>query len=295
MARIVYVNGAYADYDSACVHVEDRGFQFADAAYEVCQVKNGRLIDERLHMDRLHRSLNELRIKPPMSRLALGVILRETVRRNRVKNGLVYLQVSRGVARRDFAFPAMGSEPSVICYARSVSAATKAKKLAKGICVVTMPDIRWRRPDIKSVSLLPNVLARQAAYDRGADEAWLTDENGFITEGAACNAWIITAAGTLVTRPAETGILRGVTRTVLVDLLRRDEMTFEERPFSVTEAYEAREAFNSAATGPIMPVVSIDGVIIGDGNPGPMTQRLREHFYQLAEASQLYSIGPKSA
>lgn len=285
MTRIVYVNGSYANYDSAVVHVEDRGFQFADAVYEVCQVKDRQLIDTRLHMDRLHRSLGEIRIRPPMSRAALNMVLRETARRNRVKNGLVYIQVSRGVAPRDFAFPRNDVAPSVICYARSVNMAAKTKRLARGLRVVTMPDIRWKRPDIKSVSLLPNVLARQKAYDAGADEAWLTDENGFVTEGAACNAWIITQDGTLVTRSAETGILRGITRTVLVKLLLRDELTFEERPFSVAEALEAREAFNSAATGPILPVVNIDGVAIGNGMPGPITQRLREHFYQLAEPS----------
>ncbi len=183
MVRTVYVNGYYAPYEHAVVHVEDRGYQFADAAYEVCEVRGGALIDERLHMERLRRSLGELRIDFPMTMRSLSVILHETVRRNRVRDGSVYLQVSRGVAPRDFAFPDPSARPSVVCYAKAKPAAALERRAAKGIRVVTMPDIRWRRPDIKSVSLLPNVLARQAAHDVGADEAWLVDDNGFVTGG----------------------------------------------------------------------------------------------------------------
>jgi D-alanine transaminase len=208
MARIVYVNGSYCPYDQASVHVEDRGYQFADAAYEVCEVQGGALIDERGHLDRLWRSLGELQIARPMSRRSLGVVLRETVRRNRVRHGHVYLQVSRGVAKRDFAFPEPIVAPSVVCYARAKAASALARRAASGIRVVTTPDIRWKRPDIKSVSLLPNALARQAAHEAGAQEAWLVDEDGFITEGAASNAWIVAGDGTLITRPAESGILR---------------------------------------------------------------------------------------
>jgi D-alanine transaminase len=266
------------------VHVEDRGFQFADGVYEVCEVKGGRLIDERRHIDRLHRSMRELSMPAPMSRAALGVVLRETVRRNRVRNGFVYLQITRGAARRDFAFPPAGTPLTVVCYARRKSAGAE-QRARRGVRVVTMPDIRWGRPDIKSVSLLPQALARQAAYDAGADEAWMIDDHGCVTEGASCNAWMISADGDIITRPAESGILKGITRTVLIELLQREGLRLVERPFTVEEAKAAKEAFNSSATGLIMPVVSIDGAPIGDGKPGPITLRLREAFHDIAESS----------
>jgi D-alanine transaminase len=285
MGRIVYVNGSYCPYDLASVHVEDRGFQFADAVYEVCEVRASVLIDERGHIDRLWRSLNELRITPPMSRRSLGVVLRETVRRNRVRNGHVYLQVSRGVAKRDFAFPEPGVAPSVVCYARAKSPAVFLRRAVIGIRVITMPDIRWRRPDIKSVSLLPNALARQAAQEQGAQEAWLVDDKGFITEGAASNAWIVAADGTLITRPADRGILRGITRTVLLRALSHEGIALVERPFSIEEAKSAREAFVTSATSTVMPVIAVDGTPVGDGRPGAVTRKLRELFESWAEKS----------
>jgi D-alanine transaminase len=290
MARIVYVNGRYCPYDLALVHVEDRGYQFADAVYEVCEVQGGALIDERGHLERLQRSLNELRIAAPMSLSSLGVILRETVRRNRVRSGHVYLQVSRGVARRDFAFPEPGVAPSVVCYARAKAPSVIARRAAAGIRVITMPDIRWRRPDIKSVSLLPNALARQAAQEAGAQEAWLVDDRGFITEGAACNAWIVTADGTLVTRPANGDILRGVTRTVLLRAFSHENIALVERPFSIDEAKSAKEAFVTSATSTVMPVISVDGVPVGDGRPGPVTRKLRELFGAWAEKSEPHDL-----
>jgi D-alanine transaminase len=290
MARIIYVNGSYCPYDQASVHVEDRGYQFADAAYEVCEIRDGVLIDERMHMDRLWRSLNELSIALPMSRPSLGVVLRETVRRNRVRNGHVYLQVSRGVAKRDFAFPEPGVAPSVVCYARAKSPAAFARRASSGIRVVTRPDIRWRRPDIKSVSLLPNALARQAAHEAGAQEAWLVDDNGFVTEGAASNAWIVASDGTLVTRPAEMGILRGITRTVLLRALAHDDIALVERPFSIDEAKSAKEAFITSATSTVMPVIAVDGVAVGDGRPGPVTRKLRELFGSWAEKSNAHDL-----
>lgn len=285
MVRIVYVNGSYAPYDEASVHVEDRGFQFADAVYEVCEVSGGRLVDERLHMERLRRSLSELKIGFSMSMRALGVILRETVRRNRVRDGSVYLQVSRGAAPRDFIFPAPAVAPTVICYAKARPSGKAERRAAKGIQVITRPDIRWRRPDIKSVSLLPNSLARQAASEVGADEAWLVDDAGFVTEGAASNAWIVTAEGTLVTRPANGGILRGITRTVLLGALAEAQVAFAERPFTVEEAKGAREAFVTAATSTVLAVIAIDGAVIGEGRPGPITMKLRALFRQAAEKS----------
>jgi len=290
MTRIVYVNGAYHPYDQASVHVEDRGFLFADGVYEVCEVKAGHLIDERRHIDRLHRSMDELRMTAPMSRRALGVIMRETVRRNRVREGLVYLQVTRGATRRDFAFPPDDTPPTLVCFARSVSSAGRTGPATKGIGVVTMPDIRWRRPDIKSVALLPNALARQAALDAGAQEAWLVDDEGYVTEGASCNAWILTENGELVTRPAGTGILRGITRTVVVEVIEKRGLELVERAFTVAEAKAAKEAFNTSATGLIKPVVAIDGAMIGEGKPGPLTLELRSLFHDFAERSPIRAL-----
>lgn len=285
MTRVVYVNGRYLPYAQAGVHVEDRGFQFADAIYEVCEVNHGKLVDETRHMERLERSLGELRIAMPMSRAALGLVLREVIRRNRVRTGLVYLQVTRGVAPRDFPFPAGGVTPTVVCLARRVDEAKRAARAAAGIAVKTIPDIRWGRCDIKTVMLLPAVLAKEAAADEGAQEAWLVDSQGFITEGASSNAWIVDGAGALITRPTGNAILPGVTRRTLLDLLSREKIPLIERPFSVKEALFAREAFITSASGTVMPVVAINKVPIGDGRPGAQTLRLRSIFHQVAELS----------
>ena len=209
MSRIAYVNGRYLPRSDAKVSVEDRGYQFADGVYEVCEVRGGRLIDERRHMARLDRSLNELRIARPMSPAALSIVLRETVRRNRVRDGIVYLQITRGVARRDFAFPPADTKASVVVTARSNDLARLEQLAAEGIAVVTVPDIRWQRVDIKSVALLPNVLAKQAARDQGAREAWLVDTQGRVTEGASSNAWIVSRDGKLITHPLGRDILAG--------------------------------------------------------------------------------------
>ncbi len=285
MARVVYVNGAYLPYANAAVHVEDRGFQFADGVYEVCEVRDGCLVDERRHMLRLRRSLSELRIAQPMDFRALGVVLRETVRRNRVKNGIVYLQVTRGVAHRDFAFPPAGTAPGIVCFARSLSRAKGEKRAAAGIAVITVPDIRWTRVDIKTTGLLAQSLARQRAREAGADEAWMADAQGFVTEGASCNAWIVTDAGLLVTRPADSGILRGITREVTMEIARRNGLRFEERPFTVSEAKAAREAFQTSASGLVMPVVTIDGQPVGGGKPGEIAAGLRRAYHTIAEIS----------
>ena len=286
MTRVVYVNGRYLPYPQAGVHVEDRGFQFADAIYEVCEVKDGRLVDETRHMDRLERSLGELRMPLPMSRRALSLVLRETVRRNRVRTGLVYLQVTRGVAPRDFPFPPAGTTPTVVCLARTVDDARRAARAEAGIAVATLPDIRWGRCDIKTVMLLPAVLAKEAAAAEGAQEAWLVDRDGFVTEGASSNAWIVDASGTVITRPTGSAILPGVTRRTLLDLLSREKIPFVERPFRVEEALAAREAFITSASGTVMPVVRINGVAIGNGYPGEIARRLRSNFHQVAELSR---------
>lgn len=282
MSRVAYVNGQYRPHGQATVHVEDRGFQFADGVYEVWSVFEGRLADFDGHMTRLHRSLEELRIPIPMTREALGRVLNETVRRNRVREGLVYLQVTRGTARRDHTFPPDDTAPSVIVTARSLPLSKGNAAAAKGVAVVTHPDIRWGRCDIKTVGLLPNVLAKQAARERGAAEAWLVDDMGLVTEGSSTNAWIVDENGKLRTRDTQANILQGITRAAVMALIADEGLAFEERAFSVDEAKRAKEAFYTSASGFVMPAVSIDGVRIGDGKPGPIATRLRSLYLDQA-------------
>jgi D-alanine transaminase len=285
MSRIAYVNGRYRPHRDASVHIEDRGFQFADGVYEVCEVKGGRLVDERRHMERLARSLAELRLRLPMTLAALSVVLHETVRRNRVDWGIVYLQITRGVARRDFAFPAPDTAPSLVVTAKNLDPSRNEAIARDGMAVVTVPDNRWGRVDIKSVSLLPNVLAKQSARDQNAREAWFVDAKGFVTEGASSNAWIVTEDRKLVTRPADHAILRGITRTVVLDVIRAQGLVLDERAFSVAEARAAREAFVTSASQTVLPVVRIDGAPVGDGKPGPVAAALRAAFHRHAEFS----------
>ena len=283
MSRVAYVNGTYVPHGQAVVHVEDRGFQFADGVYEVWSVFDGKLADFDGHMTRLARSLTELRIAIPMTRDALTRVLKETVRRNRVRNGIVYLQVTRGTARRDHPFPPEGTPPSVIVTARSMSAVKAEAQADRGVAVITQPDIRWGRCDIKTVGLLPNILAKQAARDRGAYEAWFVDEMGLVTEGSSTNAWIIDEHGRLRTRDTQANILRGITRAAIMDLVKQEKIELDERPFSVDEAKRAREAFFTAAGAFVMPAVSIDGTTIGDGTPGPVTRKLRTLYLDQAK------------
>ena len=283
MSRFAYVNGRYLPMRNAMVHIEDRGYQFADGVYEVCEVRGGRLIDERRHLARLQRSLGELRIRLPMSLAALGIVLREVIAKNRIGYGIVYLQITRGVARRDHAFPPPEVPPSVVVTARFLNRARNEALAAKGIAVVSVPDNRWGRVDIKTIGLLPNVLARQAAIEQGAREAWFVDKDGTVTEGASTNAWIVTEAGTVVTRPPDHAILRGITRTVLFEAIKAQGLAIEERPFTLEEAYAAREAFVTAASQIVLPVVRIDGRMIGDGRPGPVATALRREFHRYVE------------
>jgi D-alanine transaminase len=285
MSRIAYVNGRYAPHGQACVHIEDRGFQFADAVYEYFAVFDGRLADSEGHLERLWRSLGELRIDRPMSETALVMVMRETVRRNRVRDGAVYLQISRGVANRDHPFPTRPVPPTVVVTAKPVNFAAEQAKSEKGVGVLTRPDNRWGRCDIKTVGLLPNVLAKQAAREAGAYEAWLVDELGFVTEGSSTNAWIIDAEGILRTRDTNANILRGVTRKGLLSLAAEAGHPVSERPFTVEDAKKAREAFITAASTLVMPVVSIDGHPVGDGRPGPVSQRLRALYLDNARAN----------
>jgi D-alanine transaminase len=283
MSRIAYVNGRYTPHGEAAVHVEDRGFQFADGVYEVWAAFGGRLADAEGHFERLERSLSELQIRAPMARPALERVLRETLRRNRVRDGIVYLQVTRGVARRDHAFPEPVTPTTVVVTARAVDFAAAEAKAAQGVAVITQPDQRWGRCDIKTVGLLPNALAKQAARVEGAYEAWLIDGDGLVTEGASTNAWIVDAAGVLRTRDTRANILRGVTRKTLLQIAAELQMTVEERPFSIAEAKAAREAFITAASAFVTPVVKIDGVGVRDGQVGPVAKRLRALYLEAAK------------
>jgi D-alanine transaminase len=282
LLRFAYVNGRYVRSRDAFVSIEDRGYQFADGVYEVCEVRGGAIIDQPRHLERLERSLGELRIRPPVTPSALAVIMREIVWRNRVRNGIVYVQITRGAARRDFSFPPRATRPSLVVTARSLDHAANERRAAKGIAVITVPENRWARVDIKSLSLLPNVLAKQAARDRGADEAWFVDREGRVTEGASSNAWIVTHDRKVISRPADKGILRGITRTVLLGVIKAQSLVFEERPFTVQEAYGANEAFVTAASQIVMPVVRIDDRTIGAGSPGPVATALRADFHRHA-------------
>jgi len=285
MSRIAYVNGQYVRHADAGVHIEDRGYQFGDGVYEVCEVRDGRLIDEPRHLARLWRSLAELKIAPPLGEAALKIVLRETVRRNRVRDGIVYLQVTRGVARRDHYFPA-DAAPALVVTSRSADRAKADAMAEAGVKVITVPENRWPRVDIKSIGLLPNVLAKQQAKEAGAREAWFVDREGRVTEGGSTNAWIVTAEGVIVTRPADDGILRGVTRAAVFDMAEQLQMRIEERPFTVEEARRAKEAFNTAATAIVTPVIAIDGAPVGDGKPGPVALGLRRRFHEFAHRSE---------
>jgi D-alanine transaminase len=287
MPRIAYVNGRYLAHGDAGVHIEDRGYQFADGVYEVCEIRHGMIVDLSRHLDRLDRSLNEVRIPSPMSRAALVGVIREVARRNRVKNGLFYLQVTRGAARRDHVFPAPDTAPSIVITAKSTDPTLIAAKNANGLKAITVADNRWDRVDIKTVGLLPNVLARQAAKEAGAQEAIYIDQRGMVTEGAATNVWIIDGEGNLVTRPAEHGILRGITRTTLKDVAQSLSIPVVEREFSRDEMLAAREVFITAATSICFPVVEIDGQTIGNGHPGTFSEKIRTAFFDIAEKTAI--------
>lgn len=272
MSRFAYVNGRYVRHRDAMVHVEDRGYQFADGVYEVIVVDHGVLVDGQAHLDRLDRSLDALRIEQPMSRAAINLVMKEMLRRNRVRDGLLYLQVTRGVARRDHKFPAY-IKPAVVMTARS-AALWSEERFSRGVSVISLEDIRWGRADIKSISLIANVLAKQAAAEAGANEAWLVGQDGLVTEGASSNAWIVTGAGHLVTRGAGSEILGGVTRATLMRLAEHSDVRVVERAFTIEEALAAREAFLSSSSSAVLPVLSIDGVSVGDGQPGSVARRL---------------------
>lgn len=282
MARYAYVNGRYVPHSQAAVHIEDRGYQFADGVYEVVPVFQGRMVDEDPHLDRLDFSLRELRIGWPVSRAVLKLILRELLRRNGVRDGMLYLQVTRGVAPRDHKFP-QAAKPALVVTTKKLKPTAPAM-IEQGVRVITIPDIRWKRCDIKSVSLLPNVLGKQQAVEAGAFEAWQVDEEGFVTEGTSTNAWIVTRDGVLVTRNANQAILNGITRQAVIRLTNAAGTSFEERPFTLEEARQAREAFLTSSSGHVLPITRIDDTIVADGKPGPVTKRLREAYLEYIAA-----------
>ena len=279
MRGVAYVNGAYLPLAHARVSIQDRGFQFGDAIYEVWPIRGGVIQDAQGHMTRLFRSLAELRIAAPMSEAALSVFLRETMRRNQVLNGIVYVQVSRGATRgRDHTFPATPVRPTLVVTAKNLDTALLAKRAEQGIKVITLPETRWARRDIKSVNLLANVLARQTASEAGAFEAWFVDADGFVTEGTSSSAFIVDKHGALRTRALSNDLLHGVTRAAILKVARERRMPMIEAPFTVAEARGAREAFITHASNAALGVIAIDDAKIGGGRPGPITQALRAAY-----------------
>ncbi len=284
MARYAYVNGRYVDHREASVHIEDRGYQLADGVYEVAAVRDGRLIDEGPHLDRLDRSLRELRIAWPVSRTALSFIMRELMRRNRLRDGLVYIQVTRGVARRDHAFPTTPVKPALVLTTKIMGRA--GADPGKGVAVKSEPDIRWERCDIKSVALLPNVLAKQSARENGAYEAWLIDADGNITEAPRRTPGSSPRTASWSRARPTTASWPASRRATLKKLANDLQLRFVERPFNLAEAKKAKEAFITSATSYVTPVVKIDGDVVGDGKVGPTARRLREEYIRFSELGE---------
>lgn len=281
MSRTVFVNGAFVPFEQASLSIMDRGFLFADGIYEVSAVVNGRLVDNEAHLARLDRSLKEIRIPNPHSAAEWTRLEEELVRRNGLVEGTVYMQVTRGAAERDFAFP-KEVKPTVVMFTQPKTI-VNAPAAKTGVSVITVPDLRWQRRDIKSVALLAQVLAKQAAAEAGVAEAWMV-ENGQVTEGGSSTAFIITTDGRIVTRPLSNAVLPGITRVAVMQLAREGGLSIDERVFTIDEALAAAEAFYTSASSFVMPVIAIDGKPVGDGRPGPQTLRLRQLYLQLAGA-----------
>jgi D-alanine transaminase len=281
MSRIVFLNGSFLPIEEAKVPFMDRGFMFGDGVYEGIGLLDGRLIDNEAHLERLERSLAEIRIPNPYTRAEWTSIQEELARRNGMTEGFIYFQVTRGVAERDFFFPE-DAKPTVAMFTQAKAIAS-APAAQTGIAVVTVPDLRWQRRDIKSLNLLAQVLAKQAAKEAGAQEAWLV-EDGFVTEGGSSSAFIVTKKGSIVVRPLSNAILPGITRKSLLQLSKEAGIVLEERRFTVEEAYDAAEAFLTSASNFVLPIVSIDGRPVADGKPGPITKRLRELYLAMASA-----------
>ena len=281
MSRIVFLNGSFLPIEEAKVPFMDRGFMFGDGVYEGIGMLDGRLIDNDAHLERLERSLAEIRIPNPYTRAEWTSFQEELARRNGMTEGFIYFQVTRGVAERDFFFPE-DAKPTVAMFTQAKAIAS-APAAQTGIAVVTVPDLRWQRRDIKSLNLLAQVLAKQAAKEAGAQEAWLV-EDGFVTEGGSSSAFIVTKKGSIVVRPLSNAILPGITRKSLLQLSKEAGIVLEERRFTVEEAYDAAEAFLTSASNFVLPIVSIDGRPVADGKPGPITKKLRELYLAMASA-----------
>ncbi len=284
MSRYAYVNGAYKRHDEACIHVEDRGFQFGDSVYEVVYLYKGRLIDADAHLDRMELSLQELKMEPPMSRGAMRVIMKELIRRNRLKTGMVYIQITRGSSPRDFVFPT-NSDQTIVMTARRMAPFDPTHAL-KGMKVKTLPDIRWQRCDIKTTQLLAASLLKQDALDDGFADAWLLDGNGFITEGTSNNAWIVTKDGKLKTRKPSTQLLNGITRRSIIKLAREKGLEIIEEAFSLEEAFAAKEAFVTSASACVKPVTQINERTVGNGETGLITTQIAEIYANFLENGQ---------
>lgn len=279
MGRIVYVNGAFLPEEDAKISVFDRGFLFADGVYEVSAILNGKMVDNEAHLARLKRSLGELAITHPIPLAEVGEVQKEVIRRNEVHEGLIYLQVTRGAADRDFPYPS-DATPSLVMFTQERNI-VENPTAARGISVITLPDIRWGRRDIKTVGLLPAAMAKQAALNAGAGDAWMV-EDGVVTEGSSNNAYIVTFDGTIVTRALSNKILHGITRRAVLALAEREGLMVEERSFTPEEAYEAAEAFSTSASAFVMPIVKVDEHILSNGAPGPVTRKLRELYIEMA-------------
>ena len=277
MPRIAYVDGAYLPFDQAGVHIEDRGYQFADGIYEVFALIDGEMLDVEAHLKRLNLSLEKINLSSPVSTVALLVILKETIRANNIQNGLVYMQITRGRAARNHAYPAI-TRPVLSVTVRPINETHRRHVAEAGIKVISTEDQRWKRCDIKSISLLPNVMAKQAAVKAGSQEAWMIDAQGFVTEGASTTAWIVDEAGKLRTRPLTTDILDGITRQMLLSLIDELKLELDETPFTINEAYSSKEAFSTASSLIVMPIIEIDGHKIGNGSPGQITTQLLQNY-----------------
>jgi len=284
VGRFAYVDGQFVRHGNARVHIEDRGLQFGDSVYEVCGIVDGKLTDEPEHLDRLERSLSEIEMRVPVQRHVLGILMRHLVRANRVRDGLLYLQVTRGAARRDHPIPTRIGRPTLIMTVQAIDPSVIEARRRDGITVITRPDERWARCDIKTTQLLPNLLAKTMARRAGAYEAWLVDHEGFITEGSSTNAWIVDQEGRLSTRALSNAILPGVTRRIILEIAAEAQLTIHQRNFGAAEARQATEAFISSATG-IYPVTAIDGARIGEGQPGPVTRRIQDLYARRTRAA----------
>ncbi len=284
MSRVAYVNGAYVPMDMAFVHIEDRGYQFSDGVYEVVSIRRGKCIDMEPHLDRLWRSMNELQIEEPMARSSMKVVMAETIRRNRLPDAILYIQISRGVARRDHPFPS-NTPSSLVMTCRRFNFDAVKERAKTGVKVISQPDNRWGRCDIKSISLLPNVLAKQAARENGGFEAIMVDDKGYVTEGSSTNTWMVSADGKLVTRPTKDNILPGITRAAILSIARELQMPIEERAFTLEEAKTASEMFLTSSTSCAMPITHLDDTTIGTGKPGPIVARLVERYWVMMDAA----------